>query len=147
MALLVRSAGPASDAVHTLERLNGQPDLPGLLSVRTMTRELAGGAGPATLVTLTAALLGGTGLLIAVVGLYGLTAQCAVQRRREMAIRQALGATNATIYRMLAVESAASIAGGILPGLLLGVLAAYAAKSVLGQLRHVDHRPRKRQPL
>jgi putative ABC transport system permease protein len=138
MALLVRSAGASLDAVHTLERLNGQPDLPGLLSVRTMAREMAGSAGPATLVTLAVTLLGITGLFIAVAGLYGLTAQCAVQRRREMAIRQALGATNATICRMLAAESAKSVAGGILPGLLLGVLGAYAAKSVFGDIEPLD---------
>ena len=63
---------------------------------------------------------GALGLLLAAVGLYGVMAYAATQRRQEFAIRTALGATSASIVR-LAVGRGVTLTG---MGLALGVLAA-----------------------
>ena len=70
-------------------------------------------------------------VLIAVANVGNLTLVRATGRRRELAIRRALGATRAQITRQLLVESLAlAISGGLL-GLALGMVGVRALKMVL----------------
>ena len=74
-----------------------------------------------------AASLGILGLVLALVGLYGVVAYSAAQRTHEIGIRMALGARSGEILKMMAVQSLALIGAG----LLLGLAAAFAAGRVL----------------
>jgi ABC-type antimicrobial peptide transport system permease subunit len=69
-------------------------------------------------------------LVLASLGIYGLIAHSVVRRRREIAIRMAVGATAREI-RTLVVGEALRLAG---VGLGLGVLAALGAGRLLGSL-------------
>lgn len=82
---------------------------------------LGGGAGLA---------LGGLGLVLAAVGLFGLVAQTVASRVREIAIRMAMGATSAQILRLVLGE------GGRLGmvGLGLGLLGAVGATPLVSNL-------------
>jgi predicted permease len=71
-----------------------------------------------------------TGLVMAVVGLYGLTAYLAVQRTREIGIRMALGAGRSDILRWIALEGFRLI----LVGGAVGLLAALALTQFLRSL-------------
>ena len=66
-------------------------------------------------------------LLLAVVGVYGITAYAVARRRREIGIRLALGASPAGIYRRV-IRLALGPAG---LGAGAGVLAAYAGSRLL----------------
>ncbi|HEY3988699.1 MAG TPA: ABC transporter permease [Acidobacteriaceae bacterium] len=68
-----------------------------------------------------------TGLLMAVIGLYGVTAYAAAQRTQEVGVRMALGATRANILRLIAWEGARLI----LLGGALGLAAAFATAHLL----------------
>lgn len=71
-----------------------------------------------------AASLGALGLLsvmLALTGIYGLVAYAVAGRRREIAIRSAVGATGTRILRLLLTRVAALLAGGILVGAMLAV--------------------------
>ena len=57
-------------------------------------------------------LFGGLALLLAAVGLYGVMAYTAGQRRTEIGIRLALGARPSTIVRMIIVEGLRLVAIG-----------------------------------
>ncbi len=67
------------------------------------------------IVTLSAFAL--AGLLIALIGLYGVMAQLTVQRNREIGVRLALGAEQFAIVKLILAQGAWLIAGGLMVGL------------------------------
>jgi predicted permease len=77
------------------------------------------------------------GLLMAVIGLYGVISYVATQRTQEIGVRMALGATRADILRLIAMEGIRLIVlGGV-----LGLGAALAAAQLLKSLTfHVGPR-------
>lgn len=56
--------------------------------------------------------------LLALLGIYGVTAYAVQQREREVAIRMAVGATPGAVIRMFLKEGGLVLAGGIVSGLL-----------------------------
>ena len=64
-------------------------------------------------------------LVITAIGLYGVVAASTMSRRREIGIRMALGARWSHVTRVVATESLASVAFGLLAG---GVLVAVASR-------------------
>jgi putative ABC transport system permease protein len=71
-----------------------------------------------------AALMGGIGvlgLLLAAIGLYGVTAYSVARRTREIGVRIAIGATRANIARLVLVESAKLLVAGCVAGLLIAL--------------------------
>ena len=82
---------------------------------------------PARVAALVASLLGGLGLFLAVLGVYGVVAHGVVQRRREIGIRMAIGARAPDVSRMV-------VLGGLrlaLPGLIVGAAGAVAVGRLL----------------
>jgi predicted permease len=71
-----------------------------------------------------------TGLVLAVIGLYGLIAFLVAQRTQEIGVRMALGATKGNILRLVMGKSLRLIAAGTVAGLV----AALAASRVLSSL-------------
>ena len=87
---------------------------------------------------LSASVLGsfaGAALLLATVGLFGVIAYLVVQRRREFGVRVALGATGASIVRLVLREASILVAIGI----ALGFVGAYVLgrRSTLGELDYL----------
>ena len=129
VAVIVRGTGASHAALSLLRAAARRSAPPGFLNSHTVDEELAGSAGPARFMAALSAMLGLVGLFMALAGLYGITAQLAARRRKELGIRKALGATNVTICRMLARESIGVLCVGIVPGILLGVAAGLALRS------------------
>ncbi|HVL67491.1 MAG TPA: ABC transporter permease [Vicinamibacterales bacterium] len=77
------------------------------------------------------ALLGGIGLLLAGVGIYGVIAYFATQRTSEIGIRMALGATRGDVVRLVVRQAAIPVAAGMVLG---GVGAVFAARTLAAQL-------------
>jgi putative ABC transport system permease protein len=64
-------------------------------------------------------LLGGTALLLAVAGIYGVAAFAVSRRVKEFGIRMALGATKGDIFQFVLASGARPIATGLIAGVLL----------------------------
>jgi hypothetical protein len=90
-------------------------------------------AGPRFIMSLLGA-FAAAAVLIAVVGLYGVTAYAVMQRRREVAIRLALGATGDAVMRLLMSQGGRVVFAGV----VVGVAGALGAGRILaGQLHGV----------
>jgi predicted permease len=72
-----------------------------------------------------------TGLIMAMVGLYGLTAFLATQRTHEIGIRMALGADRADVLRLIAWEGIRLIAFGGLIGMAVALTLSRLLQSLL----------------
>jgi predicted permease len=108
-------------AVHAVE-----PAAPAY-DVRPMREPLRGSTAEARFNTLLLGLLGATGLVLAMVGIYGVVAFFVTQRTTEIGIRMALGATPGDVVRLLTWAGVRPI----LVGIVLGVGFASAALRLL----------------
>ena len=69
------------------------------------------------LIIVTLGAFAAVGILIAMIGLYGVISQLTVQRRREVGIRMALGADYFAIVRLILTQGVLLIMGGVVAGL------------------------------
>jgi putative ABC transport system permease protein len=110
-------AAPVERAIRELE-----PDLP-LYDVQSMTRSLGGGYG-LFLVRLGAAtslVFGALGLVLALLGIYGVVAYRASRRTHEIGVRLALGAAPADILRLVLREGVTLVLAGLGAGLVVSL--------------------------
>ncbi len=132
MTLLVRAPGSAAEVVPNVRKLLASLDAslaPALVATlpALVSRSIARQRFLMTVLLVFAA----TGLLLAIVGVYGVMAQLAARRTREMGIRLALGA-RATQVRWLVLRHALGLlAGGLGVGLVTALMAARAMKALL----------------
>jgi putative ABC transport system permease protein len=78
------------------------------------------------------------GSLLTLVGIYGVLSLSVVSRRRELAIRCAVGAQHSDIRSLILGEGFRVIAGGVLLGAALSVALSQALKSFLYQVQPSD---------
>ena len=119
-------------ALRTLD-----PSLP-LSAVRTFEGTVAERAAAPRLLMIT--LLGFAGLtaVLAAIGVYGLLACVVNDRRRELAIRLALGAQPSSLARLVTRQGLALAAGGVAAGIVVAQLAGGLLRAVLFQTRTTD---------
>jgi len=107
------------------------PQLP-VYDVRSMTRMLHGGNGffLLNMGALFGGALGLLGLILALVGIYGVVSYSANQRTQEIGVRMALGAQRSDILRLVVGHGLVLVAVGI----VLGLGAAFGVSRLLGNM-------------
>jgi putative ABC transport system permease protein len=130
--LITRTPGDPTAVIKPLNAVVARidPDLP-LFDVRTMEQRLSGTLATARFNTLLLAILGGMGLVLAASGIYGVIAYFVSQRRQEIGVRIALGATPRAVVRLVLGQVMRPVALGTVVG-LAGALA--ASRVLSGQL-------------
>jgi predicted permease len=131
--LHIRTAGNPEALIATVEKEVRalKPDLP-VYDVRSMTKMLDGPNG-FFLLQMGALFGGGLGLLgvvLALVGIYGVVSYAAAQRTQEIGVRMALGAQRSDILRLVVGRGLVLV--GI--GLVLGLGTALGTSRLLGNL-------------
>ena len=82
--------------------------------------------------------LGIFGLILAAIGIYGVTAYAVARRTREFGVRLALGATPGDIFSMVLREGMRLAVAGSIVGLLLAAGAAQVLTSFLFGVKPID---------
>ena len=128
-SLVLATAGPASALAEPLRAMarSIDPQMP-MLGLRTMEDYYASRViHISRLIVGTVGGLGAIGVLLAVVGLYGLVAYSVTRRTREIGIRIAVGAAPASVQRM--VLRRGMILAGV--GIVLGTAGSIATSGLL----------------
>ena len=131
MTLVVRTAGAPETAVPALRNVvrSIDPTIP-LFATRSVEDLLGDMTAQRRLNTLLLSVFGAVAAIVAAVGVYGVLAYSVQQRRRELGVRIALGATAGTLLRLVLREGL-TLAG---LGLVLGLVGALALGRLLTSL-------------
>lgn len=138
MTLVARGRDPRAlvDPVRTAVR-DLDPNV-ALYSVMTMSERMASGLAPARFTTLLLASLGGLGLALAAIGIYGVVAFLVQRRTREIGIRMALGASRATVVRLVVWQTLGPVGLGVAVGILGAWTGSRALRSQLQGVTAAD---------
>ena len=120
--LIVRSRGNASGLVAPLRQIvrDLDPELP-IYNVASMREVVQTSRSRMTTVTSLMAAYAVAALVLAVAGTYAVLSYLVTQRRREIAVRVALGATPREVIALVVRESGLMIGAGIVVGLIASV--------------------------
>jgi putative ABC transport system permease protein len=131
MSMVIRTAGNPASLGPAVRRVVAEMDRSlALESVRTMNAVHAGSLARERFLTTLLLVFAGVGLALAVVGVYGVMAQMARRRVREMGIRLALGA-QANDVRWLVVRNGLRL---VTVGLVIGTAGALVATRTIQTL-------------
>ncbi|HEX6965936.1 MAG TPA: ABC transporter permease [Gemmatimonadaceae bacterium] len=139
MQFIVRSTGDPTRLVDALRHAVAQtdPSIP-IAKVRTMEDLIGESSATARFATGFMTAFGAAALALAVIGLYGVIAYTVYQRRQEIGVRRALGATHVEIVRLIMSEGVRLAGIGVVVGLGLAALALRALQSLLFQVSVFD---------
>lgn len=132
----VRQPGTVIDPVRKIWQAVG-PNVP-LLEIHTMAEEVEQSTSSERLTAEVASLFGVVAMFLVGVGLYGVLAYFVGQRKREIAIRMALGGTRAAISLLILRQTVALLAIGIMLGIIAVLVAGPAYRSLLYGVAPLD---------
>jgi predicted permease len=117
VSFVARTATPASVAEGIRAEIRrAAPDLP-IASIATMDEALAASVAAPRFRTWLLALFAAAAMLIATAGIYGVMTHAVAERRRELGVRIALGATRGDVFRLVLTRALYIVAGGLAGGL------------------------------
>jgi putative ABC transport system permease protein len=120
MTLAVRTSGNPLSLVPTIQRevASIDPDLP-VYRVRTMNEIMGESLQRRRLALTLLAGFAGLALLLAAIGIYGVTSYGVAQRKTEIGVRMALGANRGQVLGMIMRSGMTTIAIGLAVGIVL----------------------------
>jgi len=119
----VRTSGSVSEAIAAIRRQAAAID-PAItiFDAEPMTEYISASLFGAKITADLLSLLGGIGLLLAAMGLYGVMAYSVAKRTREFGVRVAMGARQRDILSLILKESCRLVLSGTVAGLILGAV-------------------------
>jgi hypothetical protein len=131
MYIVVRSSLPLSSLAPQFRRVVADLDrsLP-VTEMQTMDDAIGSSIARPQFLLLLLGLMAGLALVLAAVGIYGVLAYIVAERRQEIGIRMALGATRQSVVRIVLTRSL----GATMVGLLCGIAASYGLTGVMTSL-------------
>jgi putative ABC transport system permease protein len=132
MAIALRTAGPPASFVDRVRAAIAEIDSSQPISgVSTMEAHLERAYGRARFLASLTLLFGTLALVLAVMGVYGVTSFSVTQRSREFSVRMALGASPSQLVRDVLTDSLRPVLIGAAVGLASAVAASSAARALL----------------
>lgn len=139
MSLVLRAGGGAAwlGAALRREASAANPEFT-VRQITTQTSLIDDSLVRERLLAAVASFFGVLALLMAAVGLYGITSYTVTQRTPEIGIRMALGASRAAVLRMILRESALVVTAGTAAGLAVALAAERLVSSMLFGAKALD---------
>jgi predicted permease len=139
VALGIRAAnGAPMTLVRSLTDALGRVDPRAALTFRPLSDQVAGSLTQERLVARLSMFFGGLALLLAALGLYGVTSYAVNTRRTEIGIRMALGANPAGVVRLVLWRVASLVLVGVAAGAALSLWASRFVAALLYGLEPRD---------
>ena len=132
-----RAGDPARLARSVVDAI-AQVDAGLALTPRTMTEQVNGTLVQERLLAMLSGFFGALALLLAGVGLYGVTAYAVGRRRTEIGIRMALGADGARVTALMLGKAMLFVGAGLAAGVILSLALSRYVTSLLFELRPTD---------
>jgi predicted permease len=120
ITLVVKSKRPDIGVVVRQELRRANPAMP-IMSAMSYDEFIGVALLPQRMAAIVASTLGAAGLLLAILGVYGIVAYSVAQRTREIGIRMAVGATPGRVVATMAAAGVRLVAIGTGTGLLLAM--------------------------
>jgi ABC-type antimicrobial peptide transport system permease subunit len=137
MALMLRTAGSPMTEARSIAAAIRDVDADVALTFRPLADLVNANVVQERIVAMLAGFFGGLALLMASLGLFGLTSYTVERRRGEIGVRMALGAAPSGVIGLVLSGTTALVALGILVG---GTLSLWAARFVGALLYQVEAR-------
>lgn len=139
MSLAVRTTGEPRAMAEAVRRqvLALDPEQP-VYSVRSLDEVVSLSVARRRFSLFVLSVFAGVALLLAAVGIYGVISYSVAQRRQEMGIRLALGATSGNLLRLVLTQSTLLVTTGIVLGILGAVLLTPLMRSLLFNVSATD---------
>jgi predicted permease len=139
MTLAVLASGNPMNLVPTIQRevTTIDPDLP-VYRVRIMSEVMGDSLQRRRLALMLLALFAGLALLLASVGIYGVTSYGVAQRQVEIGVRMALGADRGQVMRMMILRGMGTIGVGLGLGIVLSLALMRLMSGLLFSVRAAD---------
>jgi ABC-type antimicrobial peptide transport system permease subunit len=106
--------------------------------VKTLDAQLTDSIATERFETLVLLSFGAAGLLLAMLGIYGVLSYSVVTRQQEIGVRMALGATRAKVYAHTFAEAGGPVFAGLIAGMAGSMLAGRAVQGLLYGTQAVD---------
>jgi ABC-type antimicrobial peptide transport system permease subunit len=138
-AMVIQTDHPVNDmeklAARTLSGIN--PNLT-IVKFQTFDQQIADRFNDDRMIARLTSLFGALALLLAAIGLYGVTAYTVVRRTPEIGIRMALGAERARVIGMVMRGALTQALIGLVIGVPIAMLCVRYVKAQLYEITHVD---------
>ena len=134
----VKVHGPIAGLMPSIERALAEVNPAIIVRTRVARQVVRNGLVREGLMAALSGAFGVLAALLAAVGLYGVLSYTVMRRANEIGIRLAMGASRATVLRMVLAESGWLVGIGLLIGLALSLGAARAAQALLFGLQPAD---------
>ncbi len=139
MAYTLRTSGPPESVIGSVRQAVAKldKDLP-ISGVRSLDQYVADAEVKTRFTTLLSEMLAAVALLLACIGIYGVTTYSIVQRTGEIGMRMALGAEPHHVLLWILRDSLSFVIVGILLGVTLSFVLAPLLSSMLFQIKPAD---------
>jgi putative ABC transport system permease protein len=134
----VRTRGAPEAAVAAIRTAVGDADVATFVSAQSMDQFIAPQLEAPRFQTLLISVFAGAALILAAIGLYGVTASAVTQQTRELGIRMALGASPGDLRRMVLGRAVALAGIGAAAGLCVSVAGLRLLRSMLFEISPFD---------
>lgn len=138
MLFVIRTRGDVSAIVNQVTGVAHQLDPAIVVRSQSLTERMDLARLPAKISSLVSSALGGLALLLAMVGVYGVVSYGVNQRRKEIAVRLALGARSDQVVRRMMRMGLPAAAVGLTVGFLLAVGASQVLRSLIADIPIFD---------
>jgi predicted permease len=138
LRLVVRSSLPLRTITSEISNAAAQVSPSIVLQFQTMQSQVRESLLRERLMATLSGFFGALAALLATIGLYGVMSYMVARRRNEIGIRMALGADRGHVVRMVMREASVLLVAGVIVGLVMAVIAARAATTLLFGLQPGD---------